>query len=54
MFSNGLCMGLNDCIPVGGHVDPSSIVGVSVVWKNDQKSIRRIELLKQQKIYSSS
>ena len=31
-------MGLNGCIPVGGQVDPSSIVGDSLVWKNAQKN----------------
>ena len=30
--------------PVGGQVDPSSIVGDSLEWKNAQKMIRRIEL----------
>jgi hypothetical protein len=27
VFSRGICKGLNGKIPVGGHVDPSSIVG---------------------------
>ena len=30
-------MGLNGAIPEGGHVDPSSIVGESLLWKNAQK-----------------
>ena len=34
----GTCIGLNGWIPVGGQVDPSSIVGDSVVWKNAQKN----------------
>jgi hypothetical protein len=25
-------------MPVGGHVDPNSIVGDSLVWKNAQKN----------------
>jgi hypothetical protein len=25
-------------MPVGGHVDPNSIVGDSLVWKNPQKN----------------
>jgi len=31
-------MGLNGWIPVGGQVDPSSIVGDSLEWKNAQKN----------------
>jgi len=38
VFRKGTCMGLNGWIPVGGQVDPSSIVGVSLVWKNAQKN----------------
>jgi hypothetical protein len=38
VFSRGTCMGLNGWIPVGGHVDPSSIIGDSLVWKNAQKN----------------
>jgi hypothetical protein len=38
VFSKGTCMGLNSWIPVGGQVDPSSIVGDSLVWKNAQKN----------------
>ena len=34
VFSNGTCIGLNGWIPVGGQVDPSSIIGDSLVWKN--------------------
>ena len=33
----GTCVGLNGWIPVGGQVDPSSIAGDSLVWKNAQK-----------------
>jgi hypothetical protein len=38
VFSNGTCIGLNGWIPVGGQVDPSSIVGDSLEWKNAQKN----------------
>jgi hypothetical protein len=38
VFSNGICSGLNGWIPVGGHVDPSSIVGDNLLWKNAQKN----------------
>jgi hypothetical protein len=31
-------MGLNGKIPIGGHVDPSSIVGDKLLWKNVQKN----------------
>jgi hypothetical protein len=33
IFSNGTCKILNGWIPVGGQVDPSSIVGDSLVWE---------------------
>ena len=38
VFSNGTCIRLNGWIPVGGQVDPNSIVGDSIVWKNAQKN----------------
>jgi hypothetical protein len=38
VFSSGICRGLNGKIPVGGHVDPSSIVGDNLLWKNAQKN----------------
>jgi hypothetical protein len=38
VFSRGLCRGLNGKIPVGGHVDPNSIVGDKLLWKNAQKN----------------
>jgi len=38
VFSKGTCIGLNGWIPVGGQVDPISIVGDSLVWKNAQKN----------------
>jgi len=38
VFSSGICMGLNGSIPVGGQVDPSSIVGDRLVWKKAQKN----------------
>jgi hypothetical protein len=38
VFSNGICNGLNGEIPVGGHVEPNSIVGDNLLWKNAQKN----------------
>ena len=38
VFSNETCIGLNGWIPVGGKVDPSSIIGDNLVWKNAQKN----------------
>jgi len=38
VFSSGTCRGLNGWIPVGGQVDPISIVGDSLLWKNAQKN----------------
>jgi len=38
VFSSGTCKGLNGWIPVGGQVDPSSIVGDRLEWKNAQKN----------------
>jgi hypothetical protein len=38
VFSKGTCTGLNGWIPVGGQVDPSSVVGNKLVWKNSQKN----------------
>jgi hypothetical protein len=38
VFNSGTFSGLNGWIPVGGHVDPSSIVGDSLLWKNAQKN----------------
>ena len=38
VFSNETCIRLNGSIPVGGQVDPSSIVGDSLLWKNAQKN----------------
>ena len=36
--NKGTCIVLNGWIPVGGQVDPSSIVGDNLVWKNAQKN----------------
>jgi hypothetical protein len=38
VFSSGMCIELNGWIPVGGQMDPSSIVGDSLVRKNAQKN----------------
>jgi hypothetical protein len=34
VFCKGNCIELNGWIPVGGQVDPSSIVGDNLEWKN--------------------
>jgi hypothetical protein len=38
VFSDGICRGLNGKIPVGGYVDPNSIVGDRLMWRNAQKN----------------
>jgi hypothetical protein len=38
VFSKGICRGLNGISPVGGHVEPSSIVGDKLLWKKAQKN----------------
>jgi hypothetical protein len=38
VFSRGICKGLKGKFPVGGQVNPSSVVGVSLLWKNAQKN----------------
>lgn len=38
VFRSGICRGLKGWIPVGGHIDPSSIVGDNLLWKNAQKN----------------
>ena len=38
VYSKGICIGLNGCIPVSGQVDPSSIVGDNLPWNNAQKN----------------
>jgi hypothetical protein len=38
VFSKGICRGLKGIIPVGGQVEPSSIVGDNLLWKNAQKN----------------
>jgi hypothetical protein len=38
VLNSGTCRGLNGWIPTGGQVDPNSIVGDSLEWKNAQKN----------------
>jgi hypothetical protein len=38
VFSGRICSGLNGLIVAGGHVQPSSMVGKSLLWKNAQKN----------------
>jgi len=49
-------MGLSGSIPVGVQVDPSSIIGDNLVWKNAQKNDtkNRISETMNRKNYSSS
>jgi hypothetical protein len=44
VFSSGICNGLNGETPIGGHVDPSSVVGGSLLWikKNTSEIMNRI------------
>jgi hypothetical protein len=38
VFSRGICRGLNGKIPVGVNIDPNSIVGDKLLWKNMKKN----------------
>jgi hypothetical protein len=38
VFRRGICNGLNGKIPVGGQVDPNSMVGDNLLWRNVQKN----------------
>jgi len=37
VFSNGILIGLNEVIDVGGQCWPNSILGEMLLWKNAQK-----------------
>lgn len=41
VFKRGICMGLNVSIPLGGQINPNSIVGANLLWKNPQKNDRK-------------
>lgn len=41
VFNNGTLNGLIGVIPVGGHVQPSSGVGASLLWKKAQKKAKK-------------
>lgn len=41
VFRSGTWKGLNGVTPVGGHVDPISKVGESLLWKNAQKNEKK-------------
>lgn len=41
VFSRGTLKGLIGVSPVGGQEHPSSAVGASLLWKNDQKNAKK-------------
>ena len=41
VFSRGIERGLNSLIILGGHIIPSSILGVKDAWKNIQKNDKK-------------
>jgi hypothetical protein len=41
VFNNGNSKGLIDCIPIGGHWAPNSILGDNALWKNAQKIAKK-------------
>lgn len=38
VFNKGTSQGLKGWIPTGGHIDPNSILGERLEWKNAQKN----------------
>lgn len=41
VFKRGTWLGLKGEIPMGGHCDPSSGAGLSLMWKNAQKNDKK-------------
>ena len=41
VFNSGTSNGLNTSIPLGGHIDPISIVGAKLAAKNGQKKAKK-------------
>lgn len=41
VFSRGTSNGLNTSIPLGGHIDPISMVGAKLAAKNAQKKAKK-------------
>lgn len=41
VFNKGTLNGFSGLIPVGGHAQPSSGVGASLLWKNAQKNAKK-------------
>ena len=41
VFSKGILNGSKLWIPSGGHVEPSSIDGETLLWKNAQKNLKK-------------
>ena len=42
MFNKRICRGLNGRIPVGGHSEPISIVGDSLLWNNINNNYNKL------------
>lgn len=43
VFKKGTSQGLNTTIPFGGHIEPMSIAGERLLWKNAQKKSKKEE-----------
>ena len=41
VFNNGISIGLNGSIPLGGQIDPISITGAKAAAKNAQKNAKK-------------
>lgn len=41
VFKKGTSQGLNTTIPLGGHIEPISIDGARLLWKNAQKNAKK-------------
>lgn len=41
VFRKGTSQGLNTTIPFGGHIEPMSIDGARLLWKNAQKKAKK-------------
>lgn len=41
VFRSGILTGLKGWVPFGGHIRPSSIVGLSLLWKKAQKKEKK-------------
>lgn len=41
VFKNGICQGSRTFNPFGGHIEPISIAGDKLLWKNAQKNAKK-------------